>query len=64
VRPRTAPADRQDGEPPRQAAILRVDPSLEGLRNDGLQVLGHLIEAADRMNPIFRHQSEARTASL
>ncbi|MCJ7677030.1 MAG: hypothetical protein MUO35_04855, partial [Anaerolineales bacterium] len=55
---------RQDGEPPRQAAVVRVEPSLEGMSDDDVQVLGHLIEAADRMNPIFRHQSEARTASL
>lgn len=55
---------RQDGEPPRQAAVVRVEPSLEGMSDDDVQVLGHLIEAADRMNPIFRHQWEARTASL
>jgi len=55
---------RQDGEPPRQAAIVTVEPSLEGLSDEDVQTLGHLIEAADRMNPIFRHQVEGRTRGL
>jgi hypothetical protein len=55
---------QQEGEPPRQAAILRVEPPLEGLSEDDVQVLGHLTEAADRMNPVFRHQAEARTPAL
>lgn len=64
----TAPAHlipyQQEGEPPRQAAIVRVEPSLAGLSDDEVQVLGHLTEAADRMNPIFRHQVEARTGEV
>lgn len=55
---------QQPGEPPRRAAIVRVEPSLDGLSDDEVQVLGHLTEAADHMNPIFRHQVDARTDEL
>lgn len=55
---------QQAGEPPRHAAIVRIEPSLEGLRDDDLQVLGHLIEAVEYMNPIFRHQVDARTPGV
>ena len=55
---------QQEGEPPRQAAILRVEPPLEGLSDNDVQVLGHLTEAADRMNPIFRDQAEAHTPAV
>ena len=55
---------QQEGEPPRHAAIIRIEPRLEGLSDSEVQVLGHLTEAADRMNPIFRHQVDSRTAGL
>ena len=55
---------QQEAEPPHQAAIVRVETALEGLSDDELQVLGHLIEAADLINPIFRHQCDARTSGL
>ncbi len=55
---------RQEAEPPHRAAIVRVETGLEGLSDDELQVLGHLIEAADLINPVFRHQCDARTSGL
>ncbi len=55
---------QQEGEPPHQAAIVRVETPLEGLSDDDLQVLGHLIEAADSINPVFRHQCDARTSGF
>jgi hypothetical protein len=55
---------KQEAEPPRRAAIVSVETPLEGLSDDDLQVLGHLIEAADLINPVFRHQCDARTSGL
>ncbi len=55
---------RQEGEPQKNAAIVRVAFNLDGLSPDEIQVLGHLIEATDAMNPIFRDQVEPRTFVL
>lgn len=52
---------QQDGEPPRRAAVTTVDFPLDGLSDNDLQILGHLVEAAEAMNPIFRYQYEPRT---
>jgi hypothetical protein len=54
----------QEGEPEKHAAILRVSFKLDGLSQDEIQVLGHLIEATDALNPIFRDQVEPRTFVL
>jgi hypothetical protein len=55
---------QQDAEPPHRAAIVRVETALEGLSDDEVQVLGHLIEAADLINPVYRHQCDGRTSGL
>ncbi len=55
---------RQSGEAPRRAGIARVDLDLSGLTDDEVQMLGHLIEAAECMNPIFREQFCADTRKL
>ena len=55
---------RQDGEPPRRAAITRVDVNLDSLSDNEIQVIGHLVDAAEWMNPIFRDQFDPRTADL
>jgi len=52
---------RQEGEPEKHAAILRVDFDLDGLSPEEIQVLGHLVEASDALNPIYRDQIEPRT---
>src|SRR3972149_643975 len=49
---------RQEGEPEKHAAILRVDFDLDGLSPEEIQVLGHLVEASDALNPIYRDQIE------
>jgi hypothetical protein len=55
---------QQAGEPPRQAALARVEFPLDGLSDDDLQVLGHLSDAVDLMNPIYRDQFEPKTHIL
>lgn len=55
---------RQEGEPPRKAALVPVEVNLDGLSDNDIQVLGHLIDAANIMNPIFRDQFDYRTADL
>jgi len=52
---------RQEGEPEKHAAILRVAFDLDGLSPDEIQVLGHLVEATDAINPVYRDQIEPRT---
>jgi hypothetical protein len=52
---------QQKDETPRQAAITRVDFSLDGLSDSDIQVLGHLSDAADLLNPIYRDQYEPKT---
>lgn len=55
---------RQEGEPPRQAAVIRAAFSVDGLSDRELQVLGHLAEAAEAINPVFRDQFEPATARI
>jgi hypothetical protein len=55
---------QQDGEPPRRAAIGRVPVSLEGLTPDEIQMVGHLMDASDWMNPILRHQVDPRISTV
>lgn len=55
---------RQEGEPEKHAAILRVGFNLDGLSDADIQVLGHLTNAADALNPIYRHQIEPRTFTV
>lgn len=55
---------RQEGEPPRQAAVIRAMFATEGLSDRDFQVLGHLAEAAESINPIFRDQFEPATARI
>ncbi|MFC2170555.1 hypothetical protein ACFLQJ_01090 [Calditrichota bacterium] len=55
---------QQEGEPARRAALIRVDFDLGGLADDEIQLLGHLVKAAEVMNSIFRHQYEPKTAII
>ncbi len=55
---------RQKDEPSRRAAITQVDFPLQELSDEEIQILGHLNDAAELMNPIFRDQYESRTATL
>ncbi len=55
---------RQDGEPERRATLARVPVELPNLSDDDLQVLGHLVEAVEAINPVFRHQHDPRTFRL
>lgn len=55
---------QQTGESPRRAAIAHVDFSLAGLSDADLQVLGHLSEAADLINPIYRDQYDPQTVVI
>lgn len=52
---------RQAEEPHRRAALVRVDFPLEGLSDGDLQVLGHLSEAVNLINPVYRDQFEPIT---
>lgn len=55
---------QQDGEPKRRAAVTNVDVDLDGLSEREIQILGHLIDAANGMNAIFRDQFERLTVAL
>jgi len=55
---------RQEGEPARKAAIIPVDVELSEFDDDEIQIIGHLIDAARLMNPIFRDQFDPITESL
>ncbi len=55
---------QQDGEPRRKAAITYVEASLDGLSDNDIQIIGHLVEAAEGMNPIFRDQFERLTSEI
>jgi Peptidase family M49 len=55
---------KQDGEPARKAAITYVEASLDGLSDNDIQIIGHLVEAAEGMNPIFRDQFERLTSEI
>lgn len=55
---------QQKDEPPRRAVITPVEIDLDGLTKTEVQILGHLVEAAEKMNSIFRDQFEPRTRTL
>lgn len=55
---------QQKDETPRRAALARVEFSLDGLSDSDIQVLGHLSEAADLLNPIYRDQFEPKTPTI
>ncbi len=54
----------QSGEPPRRAGLVRVDVNLDGLSDREIQVMGHLAEAANSMNPVYRDQFETKTPMI
>ncbi len=60
---RTVPY-RQTDEPSRKAAIVPVEVDLSRFDDDEIQLLGHLIDACNGMNPIFRDQFEPLTEPL
>jgi sorbitol-specific phosphotransferase system component IIA len=47
---------QQSEEVARRAALVKVEFSAAGLHEEDLQVLGHLSEAVDLMNPIYQDQ--------
>jgi hypothetical protein len=55
---------QQKDEPPRRAAIARVEFSTKGLSDADLQVLGHLSEAVNLLNPVYRNQFEPQTPAI
>lgn len=60
---RTVPY-RQSDEPPRKAAIVPVEVDLSGFDENQIQILGHLIDACNLINPIFRDQFDPYTEPL
>ncbi len=52
---------QQAGEPERRAAFIPVEVDLSSLSDEDLQVVGHLIEAVQAINPVFRDQFDPRT---
>lgn len=57
-------AYRQEGELPRKAAFIPVEVSLEGLSDVQIQILGHLMDAVNAINPVFQDQFDVRTLML
>jgi hypothetical protein len=55
---------QQQGESPRRAGLVRVEMDLTGLSDNDIQILGHLCQAVDYINPIYRDQFESRTAII
>ena len=55
---------RQEGEPQRKAAVLRVDFPFEEVSDEDLAILGHLSEAADSMNSVATSQICPETEDL
>ncbi len=55
---------RQHGEPPRRAALTPVEFPIEHFSDEEIQVLGHLADAANAMNTIFREQYEPKTSTI
>ena len=55
---------QQWDEQPERAAISPLPIDLSGLSETELQMVGHLTEAVQGMNPIFRNQMDGRTAPL
>lgn len=55
---------QQKDESPRNAALAQVEFSLKGLSEADIQVLGHLSDAVDLLNPIYRDQFEPQTPKI
>lgn len=55
---------QQQDEPARKAAFARVEVDLSSFSDEELQVIGHLVEAVNLINPIYCDQFDARTATL
>ncbi len=55
---------RQAGEPQRKAAVISVPFNIDNYTDTEIQILGHLAEAADLMNSIFRDQYEPKTGLI
>ena len=55
---------QQEGEPARRAGLVRVEVDLAGLSDNDIQILGHLCEAVDCINPIYRDQFESKTSMI
>lgn len=55
---------QQKDESPRNAALAQVEFSLKGLSEADIQVLGHLSDAVDLLNPIYRDQFEPHTPKI
>ena len=51
----------KEGEPKREAVILKVDFDTTCLPEEDVNVLGHLSEAVNGMNPIYQDQTEPKT---
>ncbi|MBL0061409.1 MAG: hypothetical protein IPP40_07980 [bacterium] len=48
----------------RAKALAQVEFSLKGLSENDIQVLGHLSDAVDLLNPIYRDQFEPQTPKI
>ncbi|MEJ2012733.1 MAG: hypothetical protein P8X64_11005 [Anaerolineales bacterium] len=55
---------QQWDERPERAAIYPISVSMSGLSESEVQLVGHLIEAVEGINPIYRHQFDRRTQPL
>ncbi len=55
---------RQPDEPPRRAGIAPVAFDLSGYSDHEIQLLGHLVAAAETMNAVFREQVTSVTCEL
>lgn len=55
---------QQEGEPPRKAGFTHVEVDLSAFTDLEIQLIGHLVDAVNLMNPIFSDQFDPRTAIL
>jgi len=55
---------KQENEPSRKAAFTQVNVDLSGFSDVDLQIIGHLVEAVNLINPIYCDQFDHRTAAL
>ncbi|MCC6476732.1 hypothetical protein IT157_06710 [bacterium] len=55
---------QQKDEPARRAAIAHVEFSLDGFSDNDIQVLGHLSDAVDLINPLYRDQFDPKSAVI
>jgi len=55
---------QQTGERQRRAAFIPVEYDYSSLSDRDLQIIGHLIQAAQIINPVFRDQFDPRTAQI